>query len=85
MAAGPCAGIAFTMTFDIKVIPNAKKNVVKKEESIFKVYVTASAVDGKANKALVEILSEHFQVKKSQIEIIKGLKSRIKTIIINGI
>ena len=73
------------MRLEVKVIPNAKANFIKKEDNIFKVYLTAPAIDGKANKALCEILSKHFQIKKSQIEIIKGLKSRIKVIMINGI
>ena len=86
MAAGPFSRFDLAnMKLDIKVIPNAKKHLIKEGESVLKVYLAAPAVDGKANKALVEVLSEHFQVRKSQIEIIKGLKSRIKTIIINGI
>lgn len=63
-------------TIEIKVIPNAKKNEFKNG----KVYLTAPAVEGKANKALIEFLAEHFDVKKSQITIMKGLKSRTKII-----
>ena len=54
---------------DIKVIPNAKRNLVKEENGLFKVYLTAPAVEGKANKALMEVLSEHFGVKRHQIGI----------------
>ena len=72
------------MNLKIKVIPGAKKNFVKKEEDIYKVYLTAPAVEGKANKALIEILAEHFNVKKNHIEIIKGLKSRQKVVSITG-
>ena len=73
------------MRIDIKVIPNAKRNLVKEENGLFKVYLTAPAVEGKANKALVEVLAEYFGVKRHQIGIIKGLQSRGKTININGI
>jgi hypothetical protein len=65
---------------DIKVIPKAKKELVKEENGILKVYLTAPAIEGKANEALVECLSEYFHVKKRSIEITKGLKSRYKTI-----
>ncbi len=69
------------MKLTIKVIPGAKKNELKEEPSgLTKVYLRAPAVDGKANKALIEFLSRSFGVKKPQIEIIKGLKSRNKTI-----
>lgn len=68
------------MKFDIKVIAGARKNFFKQEGELTKIYLTAPAVDGKANKALMEFLSEYFHVPKSQIEIIKGLKLRNKTI-----
>lgn len=71
------------MTLTIKVIPGAKKNLFKKEEGIIKVYLTAPPVDGRANEALVKFLSEHFDVSKSRIDIIKGLKSRNKTVTID--
>jgi len=61
---------------EIKVVPNAKKNQFKNG----KVYLTAPAVEGKANRALIEFLAEHFDVKKSQVRIIRGLKSRNKVI-----
>jgi len=69
------------MIIEIKVIPGAKKNFIKPVEGqVTKVYVRAPAVEGKANAHLVAFLADHFAVRKSQIEIIKGLKSRFKTI-----
>ncbi|MGE0267755.1 MAG: DUF167 domain-containing protein [Candidatus Omnitrophota bacterium] len=73
------------MNFKIKVIPQAKRNILKLDQGVLKVYLNAPAVDGKANKALIAFLSEYYQVRKNQIEITKGLKSRDKTININGI
>jgi len=77
--------IVFAMTIEImlisvKVIPGAKKTLVKEEAGGLKVYIPAPAVDGKANAALVEVLADHFGVKRRAVEIIKGLKSRHKTI-----
>ena len=68
------------MIINIKTIPGAKKNFLKEENSMYKVYLTAPAIEGKANQALIEFLADYFGVKKSQIEIIKGLKSRNKTV-----
>ena len=68
----------------IKVIPNAKRNRIIKEQERLKVYVTAPAVDGKANKVLIEILAEYLQVKKSRLCIIRGDKSREKVIQVNS-
>ena len=63
---------------NIRVVPNAKQNKVVEEPGRLKVYLTAPAVDGKANQALIESIAEHFKVKKSRISIIKGEKSRLK-------
>ncbi len=64
----------------VKVIPNAKKNRVVESEGMFKVYVNAPAVEGKANKALIELLAEHFNVRKSAVRIVRGEKAREKVV-----
>lgn len=76
---------AADVTLNIKVVPGAKRNAWKEEDGRIKVYLTAPAVDGKANKALVAFLAGHFRVRPRQIEMIKGLKSRQKTITIRGL
>jgi len=73
------------MKLQIKVIPGAKRTLLKEEGDVFKVYLTAPALEGRANEALVEFLAEHFGVKRSAIEIVKGLKSRHKIVNILGI
>ncbi|MCA9406226.1 MAG: YggU family protein [Candidatus Omnitrophica bacterium] len=73
------------MKIDIKVFPGAKKNMVRREQDRYKIYLTAPAVDGKANKALISFLADYFKVRRSEINIIKGLKSREKTINITAL
>jgi len=73
------------MNIDVKVIPGARKTAIKEEAGILKIYLQAPAVDGKANKALLGLLADHYRVRKNQIAIIKGLKSRHKTISINDV
>ena len=68
------------MKLNIKVIPNAKVNRLTEEPGRLKVHLTAKAVDGKANQALIEFLAEHYDIKKYQISIIRGLKSRDKIV-----
>ena len=65
---------------NVRVIPNAKKNNVSEEQGKLKVHVSAPAVDGKANKAAIKVLAEYFKVKKKNIKIIKGAKSREKVV-----
>ncbi|MGQ9464877.1 MAG: DUF167 domain-containing protein [bacterium] len=67
---------------NIRVIPNSKKDEVIQESGGLKVKITAPPVEGKANKALVELLAEYFNVKKNKIRIIKGEKSKNKVIMI---
>ena len=67
-------------TIQVKIIPGARKTRVETEAEGLRVYLNAPPVDGKANKALIEVLAEHFGVRRQQVEIIKGLKTRHKTI-----
>ena len=68
------------MILKLRVIPSAKQNAIKSEKDILKVYLSAPAIEGKANKALIKFLAEHYDVKKSQIAIIRGEKSRDKIV-----
>jgi uncharacterized protein (TIGR00251 family) len=72
------------MRLSIRVVPNAKQNKIIEEGDKFKVYLTAPAVEGKANKALIQFLAEHFKTKRNKISIIKGEKSRDKIVKIGG-
>jgi len=69
----------------IKVIPRAKQNeITELPDGNFKVKLKAPPVDGKANEALVEFLSEEWGVTKSNIRIVKGEKGRNKIVEISN-
>jgi len=68
------------MTIKVKVIPRARKEKIEEVENVFKVYIHEPAIENRANKRLIEMIAEHFKVKKYNINIIKGLKNREKTI-----
>ncbi|MDD5093053.1 MAG: DUF167 domain-containing protein [Dehalococcoidia bacterium] len=65
---------------NVRVIPNAKQNKVVSEQGQLKAYVTAPPDKGRANKAMIELLADHFNVKKSSIRIIRGETSRNKVV-----
>ncbi len=67
---------------NVRVVPNAKKNEIIQQADCLKIKVTAPPVEGKANEILIEVLAEHFNVKKSAIRIIKGERSRNKMVMI---
>lgn len=59
--------------------PNAKRPRIEKDLlGTLHVYVNAPPLEGKANKDIDEALAEYFKVKKSQIELISGAKSKNK-------
>ncbi|MBQ8635243.1 DUF167 domain-containing protein [bacterium] len=66
--------------FKIKVVANSKVNLIDFCEEYIKIKITARAVEGKANKAIIEYLSEILSCAKSKISIVNGEKSSIKTI-----
>ena len=70
-------------TIEIRVIPNAGKTELLKTETGYKARLAAPPVDGKANDALIALLSKEFGVPKKNIEIAKGTTSRNKIVIIN--
>ena len=71
------------MKVSIKVFPGSRKPRIVEEGNMLIVYVNASAIDGKANEAVIKALAAYYNVRKSRIEILKGYKSRGKTIGIN--
>ncbi len=69
------------MLIRVRVTSSAKEaRVTKTGETSFEVRVDEKPVGGRANKRLLEILSEHFDVSKSGITIVRGAKSRDKIV-----
>lgn len=68
------------MRIEVKLKPNAKTDAVEVINRQYIISVKKPAIEGKANKALIELLSGYFDVPKSRIEIIKGHKSKNKVI-----
>ena len=54
-------------------------------EGELKIALTAPPTEGKANKQLITFLSKLLNVKKANIQITKGEKSRKKTVKIKGV
>jgi len=69
------------MIIRVHVTPNSREaRVTRVGEANFEVKVDEKAMDGRANKRLVEILSEHLKVPKSKITIVSGARSRDKVL-----
>lgn len=71
------------MILSVKAKPNSRENRISKENGVIVVRVHAPATEGKANKAIVEFLSESMDIPKSFIEIVGGVTSSHKRISIS--
>ena len=70
----------------VRVQPGARKaGIMGEHAGALKVAVVAPAQDGRANKALVELLREVLDLKRSQLELISGETSRDKRFLVRGI
>jgi uncharacterized protein (TIGR00251 family) len=66
--------------------PRARKaGVLGEHAGALKVAVTAPPEDGRANKALVEVLAKALNVKRAQVKLLSGNTSREKRFLIDGV
>lgn len=70
------------MRITVRAKTNARQEKIEKIEScgkvLYAVYVKEPPVENRANKAVIEALAEHFDVPKSSVSIVMGLKSKQK-------
>lgn len=69
------------MRLCLRLHPGASsEKIIQCPDHSLAVYVTKRPHQGQANQALMELLARHFAVAKSRIKIIRGQKSRDKTV-----
>ena len=71
------------MIIECRVSPNSSRNEIKEEsqpDNFLRIYTTAPAVEGKANKAVIKLLSKYFKIPKTSIEIKSGINNKNKKI-----
>lgn len=73
------------MRYTLFVKPGSKKGplVEESETGELTVYVRERAIDGAANKAVIELLAEHFGVSKAKVSIDSGHTSKHKRVSIS--
>ena len=78
------------MKLTVHLTPKASCNKIEgwakdeKGQDILRVKVTAVPEDGKANAALIKLLSKALGIPRSQISLVRGTTSRIKQFEIEG-
>jgi hypothetical protein len=69
----------------VRVIPRASGDAIAGvRDGALLVRVSAPPVEGRANEALVRLLSRRLEVPRSRIEVVAGLSARTKRVRIQG-
>jgi len=68
------------MRIKVKVVPKSSRERVEEAGGYLKVFLRDPPQKGKANRRLVEVLAEYFQVKKYLVRIVRGEYSREKIV-----
>jgi len=77
-------GAGAPMVLELHVQPGASRSgFAGRHGERIKIRLAARALDGKANAALIEFLSDHYRVAKRAVHIVAGLKSRDKRVVID--
>jgi len=82
----PIKETANGVIIQIHVLPRSSKcEVVGWQGDSLKIKITAPPLEGRANEECIRFLAESLGVKKARINIISGLKSRNKTVAVEGL
>lgn len=74
------------VTFHIRVLPcSSRCEVAGIQDDALKIRITAPPREGQANAESIRFLSRILGVKKTQVTIIRGHKSRRKTVAVAGL
>lgn len=73
------------MQMKIRVQPKAGRNTIEVAGDKVTLRVTAAPEGGKANDAVVELLAKRLGVAKGRVSIVRGHKSRDKTVLIDDV
>lgn len=67
-------------TIQVTVKPNSRVSRLEESDGAWIARVKSPPVDGKANKELLELIAEHFDVPRSSITIKSGAGARVKRV-----
>lgn len=72
--------------FAVSVAPRSGSNRVDGvRDGILRIRVSAAAVEGAANAALIELLADELRVAKRAVRIVAGATSRQKLVVVDGV
>ena len=70
---------------NLRIVPRAAKNAIQGEHGdALKIRLCAPPVDGAANAALIEFLSDAFSLPRARVQLLAGATSRNKRVLLSG-
>ena len=71
---------------NLRIVPRAAKNAIQGElGDALKIRLCAPPVDGAANAALIEFLSDAFSLPRARVQLLAGATSRNKRVLLAGL
>jgi uncharacterized protein (TIGR00251 family) len=82
----PFSRVKDGIIIEVKVDPRSSRNeIVGAVDKTVRIKLTAPPVGGAANEKLIELLAKKFDIRKSDVIIMKGESSRHKLIKLKGV
>jgi uncharacterized protein (TIGR00251 family) len=72
------------VTIELRVQPRARRTALEAKREGLRASVSAAPEDGKANDAVIALLSQEWRLPKSVFSVIKGASARSKTLSVSG-
>ena len=72
------------VTIELRVQPRARRTALEAAGAVLRASVTAPPENGKANDAVIALLSQEWHLPKSAFSVIKGASARSKTLSVSG-
>jgi uncharacterized protein len=74
------------VTFQIHVLPRSSRCALAGTRGeCLKIKITAPPLEGRANEECIRFLADALGIKKNQLSIVRGFKSRDKTVAVKGL
>jgi uncharacterized protein (TIGR00251 family) len=75
-----------SVSFQVRVRPGSSRDAVGEIlQGALKVHLTAPPVEGAANDSLTRLLARTLRVPKSSVAIVRGQRSKNKTVCVSGV
>ena len=73
------------MRLAVRAHPGSARVRIGWDGTVLQVWITARAVDGMANRALIQAVADTFGVRRSAVRLVAGEKSRHKYVEVEGL